>query len=292
MIICLLGLLLACTPPMERVYNKEHAMKDMEEIENSIEPSDFELLAKGLNRHSKIAGKLENKTYLQILDSIKSEIQKEREIQLERQRLALEQPLQLLNASDAGFEEFSFKFFGNEKKTIGYRLKGSLINNSDKTFVEVKFEDSDDSFWADAKRNPHVEINLNNTFRLSCVDFGPRFDNWTKIGNIVLPSASYENPWKPNEIKSFEMYFQPDVTCGYYIGVNDYGECLQLVHFNYEPNSCLLKIPIYVEDANGYKKQLFLSFDILNDFKSFAKTSHKEKNDGIRNKGDSANRQL
>lgn len=276
MIICVFGLLLACTPPMERVYNKENAMKDMEEIKNSIEPSDFELLKNGLNSHSENEGKLENKTYLQILDLIKSEIQKEREIQIEQQKLADEQPLQLLNVTDSGFEEFSFNLLGSENKTVGYRFKGSLINISDKTFINVEFIDTNDSFWADAKRNPYIEINLNDTFRLACVDFGSRFGNWTKIKEINLPSTSYESPWRPHEIQSFVIYFQPDVTNGYYIGVNDYGKCLQPVHFNYEPNSCLLNIPIYLEDAKGYKKQMFLSFDIMNDFKSFAKTSHKE----------------
>ena len=270
-IIGLLGLLMACTPPMERVYNKETAMKDMKEIKNYMESFDFELLDNEINNHqTKNEGKLENKTYLQILDSIKAEIQKEREIQLERQRLALEQPLQLLNVTDSGFEEFSFNILGSEYKTVGYRFKGSLINISDKTFINVEFIDTDDSFWADAKRNPYIEINLNDTFRLACVDFGSRFGNWAKIKDVKLPLTSYESPWRPNEIQSFEIYFQPDVTTGYFIGVDDYGVCLQLVHFNYEPNSCFLKIPIYLKDAKGYKKQMFLSFDIMNDFKSFS----------------------
>lgn len=270
-LICLLILMMACTSPIERVYNKGTVMKDMKAIKNSIESTDFELLENEINNNTINEEKFANKTYLQLLDSLKSKIQKEREIQKERQKLSIEQPLQLTNVTDMGFEGFSFKLFGNEKEAIGYRLKGSLINISDKTFVKVEFVDSEDSFWADAKRNPYIEINLNNTFRLACVDFGARFDNWIKMENISLPSASYENPWRPNETKSFEMYFQPDVTCGYFIGVDDYGECLQFVHFNYEPNSCLLKIPIYVEDANRYKKQMFLSFDIMNDFKDFAK---------------------
>lgn len=275
-IICLLGLLMACTSPIERMYNKETVMKDMKEIKNSIEISEFELLENGINNLTQNEGELETKTYLQILDSIKAQIQKEREIQIERQRIALDKPLQLLNTTYTGFEEFNFSLFGNEKKTIGYIFIGSFINISDKTFVNVKFEDKDDSFWADAKRHPYVEINLNNTFRLACVDFGSRFDNWTRIEDIDLPLASYEKPWGPNEIKFFEMYFQPDVTCGYFIGVDDYGECLQPIHFDYEPNSCLLKIPIYVEDANGYKKQMFLSFDIMNNFNDFAKNKPQE----------------
>ena len=272
MMICLLGLLMACSSPVERVYNKETVMKDLKEIKNSIESSDYELLVNEINNDTKNEGELENKTYLQILDLVKS-----------RKRLAIEQPLQLSNATDMGFEGFSFKLLGNEKKSIGYRLKGSFINISDKTFVKVEFVDSEDFFWADAKRNPYIEIILNNPIRLASVDFGERFDNWAKMENIVLPSASFENPWRPNEIKSFEMYFQPDVTCGYYIGVDDYGECLQPVHFNYEPNSCLLKIPIYVEDANGYKKQMFLSFDIMNDFKDFAMNKPQETTEDIYN---------
>lgn len=275
-IICLLGLLMACTSPIERMYNKETVMKDMKEIKNSIEISDFELLENGINNLTQNEGELVNKTYIQILDSIKAQIQKEKEIQIERQRIALEKPLQLSNATYTGFEEFNFRLFGNETKTVGYIFIGSFINMSDKTFVKVEFEDREDSFWADAKRNPNVEINLNSTLRLACVDFGSRFDNWSRMKDIVLPLASYEKPWEPNETKSFEMYFQPDITCGYFIGVEDYGECLKPIHFNYEPNSCSLNIPIYVEDTKGYKKQMFLSFDIMNDFKKFAKTNLKQ----------------
>lgn len=283
LVIGLLGLFIACTPPLERAYNKETVVNDMKEIKNLLEPSEFALLDNEINKHIENGGKFKNKIYLQILDSIKVEIQKEREVQLERQRLVFEQPLQLLNATDFGFEEFSFKLFGHETETVGFRLKGSLINNSDKTYVNVEFVDNDNSFWANAKRNPYIEICLNDTFRLACVDFGLSFGNWAKIKDIDLPKTSYETPWRPNEIKSIQMYFQPDVTCGYYIGVNDYGKCLQPVHFNYDPNSCLLKIPIYLEDAKGYRKQMFLSFDIMNNFRSFARTIHKEKNDGIIN---------
>ena len=272
----LFGLLFACTPPLKRVYNKETVKSDMNEIKNLLDSSDFALLENEINNyHIGSGGKVKNITYLQILDSIKIEIQKERAIQIERQKLAAAQPLQLLKVTGSGFEKFSFNLLGNEYKTVGYRFKGSFVNISDKTFISVEFMDISDSFWADAKRNPYIEINLNDTFRLACVDFGSRFGNWTKIKDIVLPSASYESPWRPHEIKSFEMYFQPDITHGYFIGVNDYGECLQLVHFNYEPNLCLLKIPIYVEDAKGYKKQMFLSFDIISDYKNFAKTSLK-----------------
>jgi hypothetical protein len=273
MLINLLGLLIACTPTMERAYNEETIMTDMKEIKNLLEPSDFALLENEIkNHHVENGGKFKNKTYLQILDSIKNEIQKKEAFELEQQKLALEQPLQFLNATDFGFEEFSFSLFGNKHKTVGYRLKGKLINMSDKTFVNVEFVDKNDSFWANAKRNPYVEINLNKTFRLSCVDFGPSFDNWAKIEDIDLPTISYESPWKPNYIEIFEMYFQPDVTSGYYIGVNDYGECLQPVHFNYEPNSCILKIPIYVEDSKEYKKQMFITIDIMDDYKNFKKT--------------------
>lgn len=253
--------MMACTSPVERVYNKGTVNEDLKEIKNSIDSSDYELLVNEINNQIYNEGVLENKTYLQILDVIKS-----------RQRLALEQPLQLSNATDMGFEEFSFKLSGYEKNTVGYRLTGSFVNISDKTFVKVEFVDvSQESFFAEAKRNPYIEIDLNNAFRLSCVDFGRRFDNWVKTENISLPSASFENPWRPNEMRNFEMYFQPDVTGGYYYGSYDYGECIQPVHFNYEPNSCLLMIPIYVEDAKGYKKQMFLSFDIMKDFKDFAK---------------------
>lgn len=276
-VISLLGFLFACTPPMERVYSKETATSDMKEIKKLIVSSDYELLENMINDHAvENERELKNKTYNQILESIKAKIKEEREIELERQRLVREQPIQFLHATDTGFEKFSFKLFGNETKTVGYRLKGSLINMSDKTFVKTEFANEDDSFWADAKRNPYVEIILTDTFRLSCIDFGPRFDNWDKVENIVLPTASYEHPWKAHEIKDFEMYFQPDVTCGYYLGVDDYGECPKPIHFNYEPNSCLLKIPIYLEDANGYKKQMFLTFDIMNDFKNFAKNDLKK----------------
>ena len=268
-IICVLGFLFACTSPIERVYNQENVLNDLREIENSIEPSDFKLLESTLRRESENP-EFKNKLYLQILDSLKMVVHKEKQIQLEREQLAFEQPLQISNTTDNGFERFNFQIMGNEKKTVGYRLKGSFINISDKTFVKVEFNDPDVYFWADAKKTPHVEVSLNDTLRLACVNFGDSFGNWSKTENIKLPSASFENPWRPNETKNFEMYFQPDVTCGYYIGIDDYGDLLQPVHFKYEPNSCIVKIPIYVEDANGYKKQMLLSLDIMDDFKSFA----------------------
>ena len=287
-VISLLGLLMSCTqtPPLDRVYNEKTVVRDIHEIKEFLEPTDFALLENEINDHYiGNEGMVKKISYIQILNSIKIEIQKEIEIQLEEQRLAKEQrlleeqrlikqqPVQFLHATDSGFEEFSFSLFGNKHKTVGYRIKGKLINMSDKTFVNVEFVDKSNSFWANAQRNPYVEINLHNAFRLACVDFGSSFSNWKKIKNIDLPTASYESPWRAGEIQSFELYFQPDVTRGYYIGVDDYGECLQPVHFNYEPNSCLLIIPIYLEDSKGYKKQTFLSFDIMDDYKNLNKNN-------------------
>lgn len=276
LVIGLFGLLMACTntPPLDRIFNKETVIIDMKEIKELLDPTDFSLLEDEINDHYIKNEELVLKiSYSQILDSIKDEIQKEREKELEAQRLIEEQPLQLLGYPETGFEEFTYGLFGKKYNTVGYLLKGSLINMSEKTFVKVEFEDKNDPFWGNARRNPYVEINLNNPFRLSCVDFGPSFSNWSKIKEIKLPEASYESPWNEGLIQDFEFYFQPDITRGYYIGVDDYGECLQPVHFNYEPNSCILIIPIYLEDAKGYKKQMFLSFDIMSDYENFAKTS-------------------
>jgi hypothetical protein len=269
-IICLFGLLLACTqtPPLDRVYNKETVIKDLKEIKEILEPSDFAILENELNNQSNENGVMvNNMSYIEILDSIKYEIQKKKEEELEAQRLIEQQPVQLLHATDSGFEEFNFSLFGKKHKTVGYIIKGKFINKSDKTFVNVEFVDKNLS-WYDVQRNPYVEINLNKAFRISCVDYGPSYGNWKKIKNIHLPTTSYESPWRANEIQSFEFYFQPDVTSG-----NDNGKGLQPVHFNYEPNSCLLIIPIYLEDSKGYKKQTYLSFDIMDDYKNFQKTN-------------------
>ena len=183
------------------------------------------------------------------------------------------QPIQLSEPIEHRFESFEFgrPFSGYVYKTAGYVLKGKFTNISSKTFVTAEFTDRNVTFWADAMHNPYVEIKLNNIMRLSCVNFGSAFGNWNKIWKIGIPEVDFKSPWRPSEEKTVTLYFQPDITCGYYLGVDDYGKMLERVHFQYEPTECTLIIPIYLEDAQGYKLQEYLRFDILEDYKEFGK---------------------
>lgn len=192
-------------------------------------------------------------------------IQQKRDEQ--QRQLAENQPIQLVKVMEHGFEAFKFRFWGTTYNSVGYKLKCKLKNISRRTFVKAEFVNKQINFWGDAMRNPYITIELNNTMRLSCVNFGGSFDNWKKTREIRIPEINFDSPWRPSKQKEIALYFQPDVTRGFYWGIEGYGELLQRVHFKYIPTECTLNIPIYLEDATGYKKQINICLDIIDDYK-------------------------
>lgn len=212
-------------------------------------------------RHIKYYGGEMSKPTQEFIDDILAQNEKQK-------RLAEERPLQFLEITQHRFEPLTFQLLGSTYKSVGYHLKGEMVNVSDRTFVVLHLRDHEIDWWYDARRSPHIEVLMNDTMRISCVQFDHRFDNWHKMDNVQIPQISFSSPWKPGEIKEIDLYFQPNVSGGYYIGDDSWGSLLQPIHFNYEPASCALHIPVYVEDPQGYKQQFYLSFDILDDYKS------------------------
>lgn len=249
LLMSLLGLLIACNSPIKRVYNEDTETEDLKEISKSLNDADVALL---LTIRLEDRTKFKNKTYLQILDSIKEahlkwQLEQEK-LREEQERLREEQPL--YPDLDSLFGHFKKNPF--YKDDVAFTIRGVLTNITDKTFVMVKFFENDaDSNVEWIKRKPHVEIKLNDIFRLS----SPYTDK--KIIKSVFPTASYEKPWKPNETRKFIIHLLNRAP-----GFNNREQILKPVHFNYDPIYCRLKIPIYLEDANGYKKQMFLKYDI------------------------------
>ncbi|MFQ8804370.1 MAG: hypothetical protein ACLR8Y_03650 [Alistipes indistinctus] len=212
-------------------------------------------------RHIKYYGGEMSKPTQEFIDDILAQNEKQK-------RLAEERPLQFLEITQHRFEPLTFQLLGSTYKSVGYHLKGEMVNVSDRTFVVLHLRDHEIDWWYDARRSPHIEVLMNDTMRISCVQFDHRFDNWHKMDNVQIPQINFSSPWKPGEIKEIDLYFQPNVSGGYYIGDDSWGSLLQPIHFNYEPASCVLHIPVYVEDPQGYKQQFYLSFDILDDYKS------------------------
>lgn len=201
----------------------------------------------------------------EVINTYHIKLKKQKE-ERERMQQIEQQPIEISFIKGCGFSPFNTRFWGNERKTYGYMFKAVLKNRSSRTFIKANFENKNhsDNWWWNAKRHPHIEIMLNTPIRLSNINYGTSYGNWKKMDANKIPQINFEKPWKPGEEMNIDIYLQPDVTRGT-MG-EGYGDFLSPSHFNYEPTHCILRIPIYLEDAKGYKKQTYIDINILDDY--------------------------
>ena len=208
--------------------------------ENFIKNAEIKCQESEKNRNAYLE-KLEKET----IEILEQRIKKEQEYEL--RRLVENQPIQLIETIGHGFNM-------NNDGGIFYMLKGKFKNISQKTFVVAEIYKKG-ARWNEIG-NAHILIKLNNTLYLE-------HKNEYDVLNV-----DFESPWRPSEEKVISLYLKNRYPS--YVAAAATGN-LGSVHFQYEPTECTLIIPIYLEDAQGYKLQEYLRFDILEDYKEFGK---------------------
>lgn len=208
--------------------------------ENFIKNAEIKYQESEKNRNAYLE-RLEKET----IEILEQRIKKEQEEEL--RRLIERQPIQLIETIRHGFNM-------NNDGGIFYILKGKFKNISQKTFVAADIYKKG-ARW-DEIGNAHILIELNNKLYLE-----------DKNGYDVL-DVGFESPWRPSEEKVISLHFKNRYST--YVVAAATGN-LWSAHFQYEPTECTLIIPIYLEDAQGYKLQEYLRFNILEDYKAFGK---------------------
>ncbi len=156
--------------------------------------------------------------------------------------------------------DYGFKLDGSR---IDFHLKADLRNVSDKTWIVADFERTftREGFFGgeieDREPGYKMEIEFNKMFYLSDYEHVYSSDYFS-----TLPKINYENPWEPGAVMNIELV----LFCRSF----DEEDYLTRDHLRYEPKSCILYLPIKLEDPYGYKKNLEMKFDMKETFMDFA----------------------
>ena len=157
-----------------------------------------------------------------------------------------------LEAQPIVVEPYMCKFELDRYDRVIFRFKADLRNASQKTFIDAKFYEEyiAGKNWVgepytDIRLATWVSLYFNKEYVLRQWDFR-------------LPRVSFDNPWKPQETKPFEVvlavYDDDAVTKGFTA---------------FDVKSCILHFNLTVEDPDGRKIPMKMKFDLMDTWKDF-----------------------
>jgi len=155
-------------------------------------------------------------------------------------------------------EPYLCKFELDRYDRVIFRFKADLRNASQKTFIDAEFYEeyiAGENWVGEPYTRDRLATWVSFYFNKEYVLRGDYSRAWVDSG---IPQVSFDNPWRPQEAKPFEItlsvYDDDAVTEGF---------------TTFEAKSCILYFNLMVEDPDGRKIPMKMKFDLTDTWQDF-----------------------